>query len=97
MPDRPMVALPALHLKRDLLLTAEVLHNIHCDARLRNGGFPHREFALVLHEENAVQRQRFTGLAFQAIHFQRFAGSDTILFPASFNHCIHISYPKRMG
>src|SRR5580765_8709415 len=97
MPDRPMVAFPALHLEGNFLLAAEVLDNIHCNSGLRNRGVAHGELSLVRDQQDAIQGEGLARFALQTFHFQGIARGDTILFPASFNHCIHKSYSKREG
>src|SRR5205814_1904524 len=96
-PYRPMVPFAAFHFERDFLFTAEVFENIDHNAGLGNRGRADADFTLVLDQEHPVQGKRLASLSFQTVDFQGLARSDTILFPASFNHCIHnllLYFPK---
>ena len=89
MPDRLVIALPPLHLERDLFRSAQVLHYIGDDGRFVNGRRAHREFALVGDEQHAIQGDGLARFSVQSLDFQRLTGSHTILFSTCLNYCVH--------
>jgi hypothetical protein len=89
MAHRAVVTFAALHLKSDFLLAPEMLHHFGVDRGLGNGRGAYRKLTIIRDEEHPVQHDRFARFCLQPIHFQRFAGSDTVLFSTSFNYSVH--------
>jgi hypothetical protein len=85
----PMVPFASFHLERNLLLTTEMLDDVGLDGCIGNGWGADRKLTLVGDEKHPVQNDRFTRFCLKTIHFQRLAGSDTVLLSTSFNYSVH--------
>ena len=69
MADGFVVTLAAFHLEREFVLAALVLDHIGHDAPTGDGGLRRRKFAVVVHEQHAVERDRLARLDFKAFDF----------------------------
>ena len=80
MADSLVIALAAFHLERQLVFAALVLDDIRHDGRPGDGGRADADFAFVIDEQHAVERDRLARLDFKAFNFELVAGGDAILF-----------------
>lgn len=88
-----MIALAALHLEGNDLFVALVLDHIGNHTCAIYSRQADRDFAIIVHEQHAVEGDWLTSFHFQMLDFEFVARANAVLFASSFDDCVHKAAP----
>ena len=97
MADRAVIAFAPLHFESDQFGPAFMFDHIRDDSRVLNVGSSDRDFAVIAHKQDAIERIFVAGFRIQAVNDQSVSRADAV-FPATrLNNSVHKIFPIERG
>ena len=94
MPLSAPIFLPPLHLEDTDLLVTPVRKNFCFDAGTIDGGAPDGNLLAVCDHQYLGQIDNVAGFAGKLFDSDTVSHTESVLFTACLNHCVHFSFPE---